>query len=422
MNRLLAEAEQRRLQGKPLLDLTHSSFHRAGIRCSDQLLADALQDYVRRREYRPDSHGDVDARRAICRFYAEDALDLPIERIFITASTSESYSVLFSALAGPGAKVLLPSPTYPLFEQLVEFGGLRPVYYHLLPERGWQPDPEEIEQALQRTPAALVLISPNNPTGAVLSEEVLRRLSRAAAEADVPVISDEVFSHFLRGAPNSGNAPRIARFAQEAGARICTLNGLSKICAAPDLKVAWFGCSGPWRESDLERLELVNDTYLNASGPSQHTVAALLGDHATRRKIVQQVENLRNVLDRWAERVNRDPAVPLLVHPTRGGIHFVVESACRRTGEWAELPADRGGASGFTNSPPLGAGSSAGRFDDEEAALELLRETGVLVHPGYFYGMEDQIRTYWVGTLIALGTAGTQALGLVEAFSREVLQ
>ncbi|HQT95246.1 MAG: hypothetical protein B7Z61_06840 [Acidobacteria bacterium 37-71-11] len=333
-----------RAAAAPPFDLTASNPTACGIAYPAGLL-DALADRAGL-AYRPHPRGLESARGAAAAEYRRWGVEVDPERIVLTASTSEAYAFLFKLLAEPGDAVLVPSPSYPLFEHLARVEGVEALPYHLNPELGWRPDLDVIASA----PAgvrAVVVVHPNNPTGSFVHPDDAAAIERLAVTRGWAVIADEVFLDYpLAGGAGSGRS-----FAGRERALTFALGGLSKSVGLPQLKLAWIVAGGPQELVDaaLARLEFIADTFLSVGTPVQLALPALLRDGAPVRAAI--LERCRTNLDELQRAAAAVPEVS--VAPPGGGW-----SAALR------VPAVVG---------------------EEELALELLEEDGVAVHPGYFF-------------------------------------
>lgn len=351
MNRLyqaLADARE------PVLDLIDTNFHRCGFRFPAAPLAAAFADYLAARSYDPDPLGSVSARDAIADYYRNAGVAADRERILLTASTSEAYRLLFTVLCRPGDAVALPWPSYPLFEHLVEHQSLRPVYYRAEPSNDFALSAESVERALAEDVRALVLISPNNPTGLVASERTVRDVLAVCADRGIPIICDEVFVE-LSDVP-------VARPASIAGpeAVVYTLNGCSKLFASPDVKLAWILANGGEDETVRvlwEALAVANDMYLDCSPIAQHLLPTLFS-HG--RSFVERMRTEVSIRRRTVREELEDCPGGRLVRP-EAGVHAL-----------------------FALDP----GQRASPVDDEEVAVGLIQNEHLFVHPGYLYGLE----------------------------------
>lgn len=382
-NRLQQELDRQRMAGGArIIDLSDTSFHGNGMRFPDEDLSVLLEDYVRHRGYRPDPKGAPAARRAICDYYGAQGVEVLPDHVLITASTSESYSLLFSALSQAGDNVLLPRPTYPLFEYLVDYSRLESRYYRMEFEKGFRIDTASVRSQIDDRTRFLVLISPNNPTGRVADCEEIDALLEVCADTGTMVISDEVFSEFIySGGPrdSNGRLPRPA--ARGAAVPVFTLNGISKMFASPDLKLAWIAVSGNDRRVDelTDRIEVANDTFLSCSSLSQHILPGLFerGGELSRQMRERLEANRSLLLTTLSVAEEPTDGAPRPLHGTRGlrivpptgGVHCVIGIPLRPDSLF---------------------------LDDEDFAVRLLRDTHLYVHPGYFYGIEESVRQSYV--------------------------
>ncbi len=338
------ELARRRAAQRGYIDLTSSNPTHQGLLFPADILRDAAEQYWAGRRYDPDPRGLLTAREAIARYYASRrAPGLPHDpdRVFVTASTSEAYSLLFALLCEPGDNVLAPDVSYPLFEYLagIHRVALRP--YRLDEARGWQIDSDSLrDQADERTRAVLI-VSPHNPTGMVVQER-----QPVFDALDLPIICDEVFAEFPYRAP-------IVPFlgALHPDRAVFTLNGISKMFALPDLKLGWIVLSERAGAQYAERLEMLNDTFLGASTLVQTMLPVLF------ERGMPFVDEMRRRL-----RANLDLAVAAL-------------SACPRL----EVTRPDGGYYLFPRVLDC--------EDEEQLVIDLL-DAGVLAHPGYYYGAE----------------------------------
>jgi aspartate/methionine/tyrosine aminotransferase len=258
--------------GEELLDLTVSNPTRAGIPYASDAILRALSD-VRSLEYAPEPFGIASARDTLARAAGEHGYPIDPSRVVVTASTSEAYSFLFKLLCDPGDEVLVPQPSYPLFEHLATFESVRLVPYALAYDGAWHLDGASVTRAIGPRTRAILAVSPNNPTGSYLKRDELRAL----AATGLPIVSDEVFARYpLREDPT--RAMSALDVANEASL-VFAMGGLSKLAALPQMKLAWtlVGGRDPRVVDDaLARLELIADSFLSVSAPVQHALPVLL--------------------------------------------------------------------------------------------------------------------------------------------------
>jgi aspartate/methionine/tyrosine aminotransferase len=343
-NSLARRIEERRRSGARILDLTESNPTRAGFLAPPHLLA-LLADPAGA-HYAPDSRGLRSAREAVSRDYAARGVSIDADHIVLTASSSESYSLLFKLLADPGDEVLVPAPSYPLFSYLADLDSVRVRTYPLRYDHEWHLSVDALEPLISDRTRAVVVVHPNNPTGSFLKGSEAGALAARCGERDIAIIADEVFADFaLHEDPH-----RHPSFALDSPALAFSLGGLSKSCALPQMKLGWIAISGPAprREEALARLEFIADTYLSVSTPIQLALPEILENRAAlqapiKARLARNFEALKNA-------VSAQPALTLL--PTEGGWSALVQCPATRS--------------------------------DEERALDAL-EAGVLVHPGHFF-------------------------------------
>ena len=346
VNQFSQALERRRKSGEQILDLTASNPTTVGLTYDESAILTVLS----RREsliYEPDPKGLGTTRKAVARYYAESVgeAELDPESIILTASTSEAYSYLFRLMCNAGDEVLVGTPSYPLFEYLAEIQDVRLVSYELVYDHGWQVDFHSLRQKLTSRTRAIMLVHPNNPTGSYVSDEERRELNAIAREHELALVVDEVFLDFpLDGA-------RHRSFATNADALTFTLSGLSKICALPQMKLAWLIASGPeeLKREALARLELIADTYLSPSAPIQHAAADFL-----RLRTSMQEQVMTRVKANVAELDRQLDGQQLCQRlDVEGGWYAVLR-----------VPVTRA---------------------DEQLAVELLERQSVVAHPGLFF-------------------------------------
>jgi len=252
-NRLSLLLKEKRRAGVQVLDLTESNPTHAGIVYPPGFLAALADD--RALLYEPEPFGLPAARECIAREYG-----VPYDRVIMTASTSEAYSWIFKLLCDPGDEVLVPRPSYPLFEYLARLESVEVRHYGLFYDHGWFIDFHTIERALNERTRVIVLVNPNNPTGHFIRRHELDRLR----EYGVPIISDEVFADYLI-------EPAPDRVLTLRGIADFTLNGLSKLVGLPQMKLAWIVT-----RDAVPEMEIIADTYLSVGTPVQVALPELL--------------------------------------------------------------------------------------------------------------------------------------------------
>lgn len=356
-NRISELLEVLRASGLPLFDLTISNPTVALANYPHEQISECYAG-VCNFHYDPQPLGNLQARAAIAAEYGKRDISLAPERIALTASTSEAYSLLFKLLCNPGEEVLVPAPSYPLFEFLAKLEYVRVVPYRLVYDGSWYIDFSDLQKQISPAARALVLVNPNNPTGSFLKPSEKIRLMEIAAERSLPVISDEVFMDYA-----ITDASSVRTLLGATDQLTFCFNGLSKMAGMPQLKLGWIALTGPDDsvEDARAKIELLLDTYLSVNIPTQSALPALfkVGDQIRADLLARIKQNL-----------------VFLQHAIAGaGIHLLhVE----------------GGWSAILQVP---------RIMPEETWVErLITEQHVIVQPGYFFDMASE--AYLVVSLI----------------------
>src|SRR3989442_5815103 len=220
-NRLSEALAAHRAAGRPLIDLTVSNPTECGFEYDSSAILDTLRNPAAL-GYEPNPRGLESARRAVAGYYADREETVSAEDIFLTTSTSETYSYVFRTLCNPGDELLIPSPSYPLFDFLADIQDVSLVRYPLLYDHGWQIDFHALEQAITPRTRGAIVVHPNNPTGHFCKPEDLTRLNEVCSARQMALIADEVFLDFAL----TGAQP--LSFATNTGALTFTMSGLSK--------------------------------------------------------------------------------------------------------------------------------------------------------------------------------------------------
>jgi aspartate/methionine/tyrosine aminotransferase len=342
-NRFSQALARARTKG-PLIDLTAANPTVAGFAYPLDLL-ESLAD-PGGLVYRPSPLGLADARAAAAATFARRGLNIEADRIVLTASTSEAYSILFKLLCDPGgSRVLTPVPSYPLFDHLTALDGVEQARYALAYHGAWTIDLPSLDAAWTPATRAVLCVTPNNPTGSALHAGDADELVTRCAARGAALILDEVFCDYgLRGdleEPTSLCLPDALTF---------RLGGLSKTIGLPQVKLGWLAVQGPDAQvaEALDRLAFISDTYLSVSTPVQLALPRLLDrGGAVRAQILDRVRRNYAAL--------RD----IVAHPG------------------ASVLAADGGWSGVLRVPAT--------RSEESLALDLLERDAVVVHPGFFF-------------------------------------
>src|SRR6185437_13111038 len=377
-NRLSEALERRRSSGREILDLTASNPTQCGFAYDRRAILAALAE-EKALSYDPQPKGLPAAREAVSAYYAARGDRVGVDDILLTASTSEAYSFAFRALCDPGDELLIPAPSYPLFDFLAEIDDVRLVRYPLIYDHGWQTDFHALQHAITSRTRGIIVVHPNNPTGHFCSAAEASRLVGICEARGIASIADEVFWDFRRAREPAPGVARPVSFAASSPALALTMSGLSKISGLPQMKAAWIVVSGPEeiKRQALGRLEVIADTFLSVSAPVQHALAALLNLRQDfQRQVLARVSANLAELDR---QVAQHPSCARL--EAEAGWYAVLRVPATRT--------------------------------DEELAVHLLESAGVYVHPGHFYDFPSP--GYLVFSLIAPEAVFAEGLSRVLA-------
>ena len=328
-----------------IIDLTESNPTKVGFARPDGLVRGmaAVGSHV----YQPEPLGLPAAREAVAAHLSRAGRPVAPGRVVLTTGTSEAYGHLLKLLCDPGDEVLTPRPSYPLFDHLTRLDSVRAVSYALECHGRWEIDLDSLRRGVTRRTRAVLLVSPNNPTGSFASAAELDAVAALCRTHDLALIVDEVFAPY----PLVGGAPGPSVLDRPPEALAFSLGGLSKSVGLPQLKLGWIVAAGPQPLVDraLAGLELICDTYLSVATPVQMAAGELLaGGASITAGIAERVRANHAELQRL---VARHPAIRLL--PVDGGWYAVVR-----------IPATR---------------------SEEAVVLDLLERERVLVHPGYFF-------------------------------------
>lgn len=343
-NAFSAAIAELRAQGVALLDLTVTNPTTVGLPYRAHALG-SLAD-SRSLSYEPSAFGMPSARQAVADEMSTSDVRVDPDRVVLTSSTSEAYSLLFKLLCDPGDQVLTPEPSYPLFTLLTQLDAVEARPYQLVNHGVWSLDRDSLVQAWTPRTKAILVVSPNNPTGSMLRQADREWLVAFARERDLALVSDEVFSGYT-----IDPRPDASSLLGEDRVLTFTLGGLSKSAALPQVKLGWMVVSGPASDvtDALQRLEIICDTYLSVSTPVQVAAPDLIAAGASVRQQINTrlLTNYQSLLALAAAH----PAVRVL--PPEGGWCAAMQ-----------VPSTVG---------------------EEALVLRILQESHVVVHPGYFF-------------------------------------
>src|SRR6266571_8716773 len=232
-------------EGREVLDLTISNPTRAGFAFNEITILDALRN-PKSLDYDPQPKGLRCSRETVAEYYkcgaGAPAREIDPENIVLTTSTSEGYSYIFRLLCNPEDEVLVPKPSYPLFDFLAGLQDVKLQPYPLIYDHGWQIDLPALERAINKRTRAVIVVHPNNPSGSYVTDAERSALNTFCREHRLALMVDEVFLDYAHdGIPRS-------TFADNQDALTFTLSGLSKIAGLPQMKLGWIAVSGPEKE------------------------------------------------------------------------------------------------------------------------------------------------------------------------------
>jgi len=365
---IVAEAKKVEAAGRAVRYLNIGDPIQFGFRTPPHLI-EAVERAMRdgQNGYVP-SAGIEPARVAVADEYARRGMPVPPDRVVVTQGTSEGIELALSVLADPGDEVLVPTPTYPLYTAVLAKIGARAVYYRTDPARGWQPDLDDIRRRTTSATRAIVVIDPNNPTGAVYPEATRRALIDFADRAGLTILADEVYGDVAFDGP----APLLGSLAPNAP--IISFSSLSKAYLAPGWRTGWLVVSDCRRLDDvLAGVRKMADGRLCSPGPMQYAIApALNGDRSHQARFSSALR------ERAELTTKRLTAIP--------GMSCVMPRAAFYAMPKVDLPAGR---------------------TDQDYVLELLRATGILCVYGSGFGMpadEGYFRIVFLASPTELGS------------------
>ncbi|MFZ0801667.1 MAG: pyridoxal phosphate-dependent aminotransferase [Terriglobales bacterium] len=340
-NRFTQAQQESHAAGREVLDLAISNPTRVGLHYDNEAITKSLADSAAL-DYDPQPKGLLSARQAVAEYYKRQ---VDPESLVLTTSTSEGYSFVFRLLSNPEDEVLVPKPSYPLFEFLADLQDVKLIPYPLLYDHGWQIDFPSLHKSVTPRTRAVVLVHPNNPTGSYVSNAERAALNHFCRDHKLAIIVDEVFLDYAHD-----GTPRPS-FASNKDVLTFTLSGISKISALPQMKLAWIAASGPADQLQpaLSRLEVIADTYLSLNAPIQLAAPTFLN---LRKQIQPQLlDRVRTNLAELDRQLAKQKACERLA--VEGGWYTILRVPVTQS--------------------------------DEDLAIDLLRQASVLVHPGHFY-------------------------------------
>ena len=364
--------------GKKIINLSSGNANENGIFFPEKILRESVTAIHKNPAYHPDPKGLLSSRTAICGFYKKRGLAVKPDQILLTSGTSESYFHLFKHLAQSGEEILFPVPTYPLFEEIARLSETKVGFYKLDPGAGWQIDLKDLEEKISVKTRAIVLVSPSNPTGSVLSKTTINKVLEIAARHKLAVISDELFSEFIFAGKTFPRAAQIANNnSRLKNVTIFTLNGASKTWALPGLKLGWIVITGGTSTrgaqaavspiaGHIDNLERGIDALLCTSQISQSALPTIIAKgEPFIKKFQQYVEKNRRIA---VSLLQKNPKISF--HQPEGGFYLFAKI------EGLKAP---------------GPNRRSRALTDEQFVIALMQKHSIFAHPGYFYDYDREL-------------------------------
>ncbi len=352
--------EDLKSQGCDILDLTVSNPTKCHIDYPEEKILNPLLN-KENILYQPVSSGLVSARESVSSIYEEVGISIDPSCVILTSSTSEAYSFLFRLLLDEGDHILLPRPSYPLFEFLANLNDVNADFYSLTYDQNWKIDFKKLEALIGEKTRAIVLVNPNNPTGSFVSAEELEEINKICKKHNISIICDEVFFDYDFQSSGCGGDSLVHN--QEVLTFV--LGGLSKALGLPQMKLSWILTSGPNQQVDeaLGRLEIICDTYLSVSTPSQNALSDWLSLKTDMQKRIKS--RLESNLLTFNKILHERKDLLEMRNPQGGW--YAIAKILRNV-------------------------------EEEKLVYDLLKEKHVFIHPGYFFDFEDE--PYFVFSLL----------------------
>jgi len=350
-------AEARRLEdeGHKILKLNIGNPAPFGFAAPDDILKDVIHNLPNSQGY-SESQGIYSARVAVMQYFQQQGIkDVGVDDVFIGNGVSELIVMSMQGLLNNDDEVLIPAPDYPLWTAAVSLSGGKPVHYRCDDENLWYPDLDDMEAKITENTKAIVLINPNNPTGAVYPEDVLQGIIDLARKHDLIVFSDEIYDKILYD-----QAQHIPTASLAQDVLIITMGGLSKNYRVAGFRAGWMVVSGPkiHAEDFLEGLNILSSMRLCANVPSQHAIQTALGGYQSINELIQGDGRLLKQRNVAAQMINEIDG--LSCHPAMGALYLFVKV-------------------------------DAEKFnikDDEKMVLDLLKQEKILVVHGSGFNIE----------------------------------
>ncbi|MDO4254055.1 MAG: pyridoxal phosphate-dependent aminotransferase [Kocuria sp.] len=372
---VLEQAEKMEDVGHRILRLNIGNPAPFGFEAPDAVLVDMIKNLPYAQGY-SDSRGIFSARTAVVQYYqTKGIMNLSVDEVFLGNGVSELITLTLQALCDAGDEILVPSPDYPLWTGATTLSGGTAVHYQCREDDGWNPDLDDIRSKITDRTRGIVVINPNNPTGAVYSRDTLQGIVALAREHDLIIFADEIYekityddAHMVNMATLTGDDV------------LClTYSGLSKAYRVAGYRSGWLAITGPhWKaESYLEGIKLLANMRMCANVPAQHAIQTALGGYQSINDLILPGGRLKAQRDLAYERLNAIDGVSC--EPAAGALYL-----------FPKLDAEKFNIT-----------------DDERFALDLLKEQKILVSHGSAFNFEtpDHFRLVFLPSVEQLGVA-----------------
>ncbi|OFT54190.1 aminotransferase [Brachybacterium sp. HMSC06H03] len=289
-----AEAARMEAEGHKILKLNIGNPAPFGFEAPDEILVDMIRTLPTAQGY-SESKGIVSARRAVAQYYQTKGMPgMGLDDIYLGNGVSELIQMTCQALVDDGDEVLVPAPDYPLWTASIALAGGRAVHYRCDEEQQWWPDVSDIADKVTPRTKAIVVINPNNPTGAVYPEHVLREIVEVARKHGLMILADEIYDKILY---DDAVHTHIAKLAPDL--LTITFNGLSKAYRVAGFRAGWMALYGPKEHaaSFIEGLDVLSNMRLCPNVPAQHVVATALGGYQSVNELLLPGGRLREQRD-----------------------------------------------------------------------------------------------------------------------------
>ncbi|QQC59181.1 pyridoxal phosphate-dependent aminotransferase [Rothia kristinae] len=386
---VLEEAERMEAQGHRILRLNIGNPAPFGFEAPDALMMDMIRHLPHAQGY-SDSRGIYSARTAVVQYYqTQGILDLQPDEVFLGNGVSEMITLSLQAFCDPGDEILVPAPDYPLWTASVALSGGTPVHYLCDEADGWNPDIEDLRAKITPRTKGIVVINPNNPTGAVYSRETLQAIVDLAREHELVLFSDEIYEKITYDGAEMVHTAVLA----EDDVLCLTFSGLSKAYRVAGYRAGWLAVTGPlWKARDyLEGIKLLANMRMCANVPAQHAIQTALGGYQSINDLILPGGRLKEQRDLAHRKLNAIDGVSC--QQADGALYL-----------FPKLDVERFGI-----------------VDDERFALDLLKEQKILISHGTAFNWvaPDHFRLVTLPDVSTLDTALDRLGEFLDGYHQE---